>query len=155
MTADDDQQQTSPEGRRAVTMERTAAKKFTVTNARGGRITTGAGEDSDFTPGELLLAAIGACTGVDVDILVSRRAEPLAMRIEVAGEKVKDEHGNRLDDLVVTFDAQFPEGASGDAAREVLPKVVARSRASLCTVGRTVEIGTPIRDDFGVVPPTR
>lgn len=132
-------------------MTRVAPAKFTVTNARGGQVTTGIGEDADFTPGELLLAAIGACTGVDTDLLTSRRAEPVSFRIETAGEKVRDEQGSHFEDLVVTFDVQFPEGPDGDAAREILPKVVARSREKLCTVGRTVQLGTPIRDEFGAV----
>lgn len=137
--------------RRAVTMTRVAPTKFTVTNVRGGQITTGSGGDADFAPGELLLAAIGACTAVDVDIVTARRAEPLSFRIEVTGEKVRDEQGSHLTDLLATFDVRFPEGPEGDAARELLPKMVQQSREKLCTVGRTVEIGTPIRDEFGTV----
>jgi putative redox protein len=139
------------ENYRAVTMTRVAPSKFTVTNARGGQITTGIEEDADFTPGELLLAAIGACTGVDTDILISRRAEPISFRIEVSGEKVRDELGNHLTNLLSTYDVVLPEGPEGDAAREMLPKIVAKSREKLCTVGRTVEIGTPIRDEFCTV----
>lgn len=139
------------ENRRAVTMTRVAPTKFTVTNPRGGQVTTGTGKDADFTPGELLLAAIGACTGVDTDILTSRRAEPMSFRIETSGDKVNDEQGSHFENLLVTFDVRFPEGPDGDAAREILPKIVARSREKLCTVGRTVEIGTPIRDEFGPV----
>ncbi|WP_228389379.1 OsmC family protein [Cumulibacter manganitolerans] len=136
----------SDAGARSVTMERVAPTKFTVTNERGGQITTGSGSDADFMPGELLLAAIGACTGVDLDILVSRRAEPLALRIEVGATKVRDELGSRLTDIVVTYDGEFPEGSDGDEARAMVPKIVARSREKLCTVGRTVEVGTPISD---------
>ncbi|WP_208378978.1 OsmC family protein [Cumulibacter soli] len=137
--------------RRAVSMTRVAPTKFTVTNVRGGQITTGSGEDPDFTPGELLLAAIGACTGVDTDILTSRRAEPVSFRVGVSGDKVTDDQGSHLVNLAVTFDVQFPDGPEGDAARDMLPKIVARSREKLCTVGRTVQIGTPIRDEFGPV----
>ena len=140
------------DGRRVVSMTRVAPTKFTVTNVRGGQLTTGSGKDTDFTPGELLLAAIGACTGIDADILTSRRAEPITFRIEVAGDKLRDDQGSHLDNLVTTFDVSFPEGPAGDEAREMLPKIVARSREALCTVGRTVEIGTPIRDEFGPVP---
>ena len=64
----------------------------------------------------------------------------------MGGEKVRDEHGNHMIDLEVSFDVQFADGEAGDAAREVLPKAVERSRTSLCTVGRTVELGTPIKD---------
>lgn len=38
----------------------------------------------------------------------------------------------------------FPDGEAGDAARAVLPKAVAESHDRLCTVGRTVELPTPV-----------
>ncbi len=49
-----------------------------------------------------------------------------------------------MTDIVVTFRIAFPSGADGDAARTVLPEAVQRSHDRLCTVGRTVELGTPI-----------
>ncbi len=132
--------------RRTVSIEKIGPGRFRATNERGAQITIGMGEDDDFVPGELLLAAIGSCSGIDVDILTSRRADATTFRIEVGGEKVRDEHGNHMIDLEVSFDVQFADGEAGDAAREVLPKAVERSRTSLCTVGRTVELGTPIKD---------
>jgi hypothetical protein len=42
----------------------------------------------------------------------------------------------------------FPEGPGGDAARELLPGAVRRSHDSLCTVGKTVELGTPITTEI-------
>jgi len=44
----------------------------------------------------------------------------------------------------VTYHVAFPEGEGGDAARELLPGAVRRSHDSLCTVSKTVELGTPI-----------
>jgi len=38
----------------------------------------------------------------------------------------------------------FPAGEDGDNARSILPDAVKKSHDRLCTVGRTVEIGTPI-----------
>jgi putative redox protein len=129
---------------RAVKVERTEKGRFTITNGRGGRITIGTGGDADFTPTELLLAAIGGCTAIDVDILTSRRAEPEVFEIRVDADKVRDENGNRLTDIEVTFRITFPAGEHGDAARTVLPDAVQSSHDRLCTVGRTVELGTPI-----------
>lgn len=128
---------------RSVSLSRAADGSFTATNVRGGTVTLGSAED-DFTPVELLLAAIAACTAVDVGTVTARRAEPESFRVDVDAEKVRDESGNRLTDLAVTFNVTFPAGEAGDAAREVLPKIVAQSHDRLCTVGRTVELGTPI-----------
>jgi hypothetical protein len=55
-----------------------------------------------------------------------------------------DELGNRLTDLVVTFSVAFPDGEPGDRARAILPRAVKTSHDRLCTVSRTVEIGTPV-----------
>lgn len=129
---------------RQVSIARDAAGKYTVTNERGGTIPVGTGSDGEFTPVELMLAAIGACTAVDVDVLTSRRAEPTAFTVEVGAEKIRDALGNRLTDIAVTFHVSFPEGDGGDAARELLPSAVRRSHDSLCTVSKTVELGTPV-----------
>ncbi len=44
----------------------------------------------------------------------------------------------------MTFDVTFPEGADGDRAKESLPRAVAQSHDRLCTVTRTVIVGTPV-----------
>jgi uncharacterized OsmC-like protein len=129
-----------------VRLERTGLGRFTAVNERGGRLafTTGAGDSDEFTPTELLLVAIGGCTALDVDSLTSRRAEPDSYVVEVQASKIRDDHGNRLTDIAVTFRVAFPHGHDGDAAREVLPGAVKVSHDRLCTVSRTVEVGTAI-----------
>ena len=42
--------------------------------------------------------------------------------MQVDAEKVRDDGGNRLQDLAVTFRVAFPDGTGGDAARELLPR---------------------------------
>jgi putative redox protein len=134
---------------RRATVERTAAGRYVARNVRGGEIGFGAGDSSDFTPIELLLAAIAGCSAIDVDLLTSRRAEPEAFAVDLDAEKIRDEHGNRLDELVLSFRITFPVGDAGDAARELLPKAVRLSHDRLCTVGRTVEVATPIATRIG------
>ena len=92
----------------------------------------------------MLLVAIGGCTAVDVDVLTSRRAEPDSFEIAVDAEKVRDTAGNHLTGLQVTFRLTFPAGEQGDKARELLPDAVRKSHDRLCTVSRTVELGTPV-----------
>ena len=135
----------SEDTHRQVTIERITNSRYTATNARGGQMIIGSGDGNDFTPVELLLTAIGGCTAIDVDILTSRRAEPDSFSVEVGAEKVRDDKGrNLLEDIVVTFRIRFPDGEGGDKARALLPEAAKRSHERLCTVSRTVELGTPI-----------
>jgi putative redox protein len=129
---------------RSVTVERVGAGTFAAVNERGGRIVVGAGAGVEFTPVELLMAAIAGCTAIDVDILTSRRAEPDSFEIAVDADKVRDEAGNHLANIEVTFRLAFPAGAGGDQARGILPEAVRRSHDQLCTVSKTVELATPV-----------
>jgi putative redox protein len=131
---------------RSLTIERMAPGRFAAVNSRGGRIMFGTGGDEEFTPTELLLVAIGGCTAIDIDILTTRRAEPESFEIVVDADKIRDEEGNRLTNVEVTYKIRFPDGEDGDKAREVLPLAVKKSHDRLCTVGRTVELATPITD---------
>src|SRR5215469_5886609 len=108
----------SEDTHRQVTIERISNTHYTATNARGGTITVGTADTTDFSPVELLLVAIGACTAIDVDILTSRRAEPDSFTLTVGAEKQRDEKGrNYMSDITVTFRVRFPEGEAGDKAR--------------------------------------
>ena len=140
---------TEGSARRGVTITRIASTTFAVTNERGGEMTISMGEGAEFTPVELLLAAIGGCTAIDVDLLTSRRSEPDAFTVRVDAEKVRDDQGNHLSDILVTFQIAFPDTPGGDEARAILPDVVRKSHDRLCSVGRTVEIGTPIATKIG------
>ena len=133
-----------PTTRRSVDIERTGAGTYLARNARGGRLRVSAADDADFTPVELLLVALGACSAVDVDTVTTRRAEPGRFAVRVDAEKVRVDGANLLQNLVVTFDLRFPEGPEGDAARAVLPRALQVSHDRSCTVSRTVEAGTPV-----------
>ena len=130
---------------RRLTLRRTRPGQFLATNDRGGELSFGTGSDATaFTPVELLLAALAGCSAVDVDTFTTRRAEPQSFEVEARADKVRTEDGNRLQDIRLTFRVTFPAGADGDAAREMLPKAVSVSHGRLCTVSRTVELGTPV-----------
>ncbi|MBM2616603.1 OsmC family protein [Actinoplanes sp. LDG1-06] len=130
---------------RSVTVERTSLGRYEVRNARGGTMTIGVGEGAEFTPVELLLAAIGGCTGADVDFITSKRAEPDSFVVRISGDKIRDgAGGNRMTNLTVELHVTFPEGEAGDAARAALPRAAQMSHDRLCTVSRTVELGSPV-----------
>lgn len=125
-----------------VKVTRSSLGRYVATNTNGASIAFGEGEDQ-FSSVELLLAALGGCTGIDVDYLTSRRAEPESFEIEVSAQKVSD-GTNHLEDIEVTFRLRFPEGPEGDRARAVLPASVQRSHDRLCIVGQTLQRPTPV-----------
>ncbi|TVR20161.1 MAG: OsmC family peroxiredoxin [Nitriliruptor sp.] len=130
---------------RHVTLERVDTGVYRATNPRGVELTFGSLLEDGFTPVELLLAAIGGCSAVDVDLMTTRRADPERFEVEIDAEKVVDDRGgNLLRDLRVTFRVTFPDGADGDKARDRLPRAVRNSHDRTCTVSRTVEAGTPV-----------
>jgi uncharacterized OsmC-like protein len=130
---------------RSVQIERIGLHKFRATNVRGGTLDFGDGGDAEFSPVDLLLTAIAGCTALDVEYIAGKRAEPVAFRTPVRADKIRDESGgNRLVNIELRFEVEFPEGAGGDAAREILPSAIQRSHDRLCTVSRTVELGTPV-----------
>lgn len=135
---------TPGDARRSISLTRDSAGRFTATNARGGTLSFGSGADDDFTPVELLLTAIAGCSAIDVDVFTTRRAEPTEFVVECGGDKVRDDDGNRMGPIDVTFRVSFPESPDGDKARAILPESVQRSHDRLCTVSRTVELPTPV-----------
>lgn len=135
---------TDAESERRIELTRMGEGRYKAVNRRGGVLPVGSGDDPDFTPVELLLAAIAGCSAIDVDLITGKRAQPQEFRVEARGDKVRDEKGNHLVNLRVTFDVVFPDGEGGDRAREMLPRALQQTRDRLCSVGRTVALGEPI-----------
>lgn len=132
------------DSRRSVSLHREALGKYVATNVRGGTISIGTGSDDDFTPVELLLAAIAGCSAIDVDYITAKRSEPTTFAATASGTKINDELGNRLVDLLLDFDVNFPGDEGGAQATVVLDRAIRQSHDRLCTVGRTVETGPSI-----------
>lgn len=121
--------------------------RYQAVNRRGGVLPIGAGDDPDFTPVELLLAALAGCTAIDVGSITGKRAAPESFEIRTTGHKIRDDDGSHLVDLNVSISVSFPEGEAGDQAREVLPRAVQQTAERICTVGRTLQLGTSIGYD--------
>lgn len=133
------------ETHRSIALTRIGDGRFKATNARGGETFLGSGgEDPDFTPVELLLAAIAGCSALDLDAITGKRSAATSFDLTTSGHKVRDELGSHLVGLRVDLDLVFPEGEAGDAARAVLPRAIAQVRDRLCTVSRTVALGEPV-----------
>ena len=142
------QPERGPETLRSISLSRIGDGRYKATNARGGETFLGSGgEDPDFTPVEAFLAAIAGCSAADVDAITGKRATPTTFEVTASGHKVRDESGNHMVDLRVTFHVEFPDGERGDAAREALPRALEMTRDRLCTVSRTVALGEPVSYD--------
>jgi uncharacterized OsmC-like protein len=130
---------------RRVTLERVDEGVYRARNARGGELVFGSKAGDRFTPVELLLAAIAGCSAVDVDVVTGRRSAADEFTAEVTTRVLKDENGQHLDDVDLTFRIRFPAGEAGDAAREILPRALRTSHDRTCTVSRSLELGTKVR----------
>jgi len=130
--------------KRQVTLTREALGVYVATNPRGGTIRFGPKTEDGFTPVELLLAAVAGCSGIDVDFMTSRRAEPLRFDMVSEANQEKGDDGNILRDVTVTFHLEFPAGEDGDKARDRIDAALKASHETTCTVGRTLEAATPV-----------
>jgi putative redox protein len=89
-------EKTEPEASHVIRVKWVDGLRFVATDSMGHSIVTDStktagGEGAGFTPLQLLLAALGSCTGIDlVDILGKQRQEIDAVEIIVSGERVKD-----------------------------------------------------------------
>jgi putative redox protein len=141
------------ENHKEVELSRLRKARFLARNVRGGELEFGEGDDEAFTPVELLLTAIAGCSAIDVDYITAKRAEAGRLDVRITAEKIRDDQGNRLTDIVLRFeDVRFPDTEGGAAAAEVLPSAVQRSRDRICTVARTVIVGTPVATEVRELP---
>jgi putative redox protein len=133
---------------RGIELVRDSLDDYRAINRRGGELRVSSGDNADFSPVELLLAALAACGAVNVDEMTARRAEPETFTVTAEGHKVRDQGGGHLVDLTVTFDVRFPEGPDGDRARAFLPRAMQQTHDRICTVSRTIELGEPVEYDL-------
>ena len=76
---------------RSVSLEKIGEHRFRAINARGGTLVLGHGEDPDFTPVELLLAALAGCSALDVDFITAKRSPMEAFQALAAANKIRDQ----------------------------------------------------------------
>ena len=85
-----------PETLRTVDLTIMGEGRFKATNVRGGVLPIGQGDDPDFTPVELLLAALAGCGAADLEWVTAKRAPFSAFAARAEGHKVRDETGSHL-----------------------------------------------------------
>lgn len=133
--------QSSP---RSVALSRVSAEHYVATNSEGASLEFGHG-DGLFTPVELLLAAIGGCSSIDVDAVTSRHAEPTEFTVHVKGEYTVDDQGaHKMENIGLDFHVEFPADGDGQRAAGLVERLVKLSHEKDCTVSRTVQLPTSI-----------
>ncbi|MGW1676293.1 OsmC family protein [Saccharopolyspora sp. NPDC002376] len=127
-----------------VEVTRTGQHAFLATNPRGGQVAIGREDAPDaFTPGELLLAAIAACSAVTSEnLLVRRLGDDAELTVHADRTKVpEDKH--KFARIQIGLDVDL-SAIEDDGDRTKLLEAVERAITKYCTVSRSVEEGTPI-----------
>lgn len=93
---------------------------------------TNGGSDAAARPVETLLAALGACTGMDVvSILRKSKHEPKSFRIEIVDERAS-EYPQVLKKIHIAYIL------SGDIPRERVEKAIELSLAKYCPIANSL-----------------
>lgn len=125
-----------------VFVERTGEHVFKGTNDRGAEVTLSKpGREGAFSPGELLLVAVGACANMSAESVLARRLGETAPQ-SVTVEADKDQENNRYTSMRVSFDVDFSGLSSEERDAAIGAALRAIDRA--CTVSRTVEASAAV-----------
>ena len=93
------------------------------------------GENKGFRPMQLLLAALGGCSSIDVVSILKKQRQVLeGFDIEVDGEREAGKEPSLFQDIVVTFKLK---GVTLDPDK--VKKAVALSMEKYCSVAKTLE----------------
>ena len=123
--------------------------QFAGNGDSGHRVTMDAspqvgGRDSAARPVEVMLCALGGCTGMDVlSILRKMKTEPEALRIVVDDERAP-EHPKSFRKLHITYSLK------GDVPPENAEKAIDLSLAKYCPIATTLAGVVEITSEFAV-----
>ena len=112
-----------------------------VLDAPGGRDTW-----QGFKPSELLLAALGGCTAVDViDILRKKRQQVSGLRLTVQGTQ-REEHPKAFEHITIQYEVRG-RGVSAAA----VARAISLSEEKYCSVAATLRGVATITTTFTIV----
>ena len=121
-----------------ISLEWIGAKQFEATNSENAKFKMdvkkkGGGSGLYASPTDHLLAAVGACSGVDVvGILAKMRQDLKSLRIDVAGEQA-DENPKYFKAIKITYTL-----AGVDLDRSKVEQAIALSQEKYCSVRATL-----------------
>jgi uncharacterized OsmC-like protein len=104
-------------------------------NRRGARLPIDPDGVDGFTPVELLLAALGGCGAIDVELLMDKQRDPVEeITLTVTGHKID----HRLHDLSVIY------AFAGEHDPRKIDRALTKTGDDLCTVSRTLRLGADV-----------
>jgi putative redox protein len=125
---------------------------FEATNEQGNNVHLDASPDIGGTnqgmrPMQMLLAAMGGCSAIDVVNILKKQKQPLKdIKITVKGER----EPNAIPSLYTEVHAHFK--LFGDLDKEKVNKAVSLSVEKYCSVAKTLEAKAKISYSFEILP---
>lgn len=120
--------------------------RFTALSSGGAQITLDS-DSKDFSPMQVLLAALGGCTGMDVvSVLKKMRQDVTGYRIEVDGVRAT-EHPRVWTEITVRHIVQ-----GNGLSREKVERAVQLSEEKYCSVAAMLK-GTTIHTEIELAQP--
>jgi len=122
--------------------------RFVATDSMGHSIVMDAsrqvgGEGSGFSPLQLLLAALGGCTGIDiVDLMRKQRQKVDNLEIVVSGERV-EEPPRVYKDIHVEYRVK-----GKDVKEEAVQRAIRLSEDKYCSVGAMLEAKAKVTSSY-------
>jgi putative redox protein len=103
------------------------------------------GENKGFRPMQLLLAAIGGCSTIDIVSILRKQREPLEdIQITVNGEREPNVEPSLFRDIHVHF------ALKGNLSEDKVRKAVDLSMQKYCSVAKTLEKTAKVTYDFSI-----
>ncbi len=130
-----------------IEVHRDGPHHFTARNERGAQVAVGRDDTPDsFTPGEMLLAAIAACSAVTTENILVRRLGDETEQVVHADREKAPEDPHKFSSIKVAYDINL-DAVEDPEERRKLSEAVQRAVERFCTVSRSVEEGTSIHLD--------
>lgn len=104
------------------------------------------GGNKAFRPTQLLLAAVGSCSSIDVISILKKQKQDLQdIKVEVTGEREKDKIPSLFTDIHVHYKL------FGQIEREKAKRAIDLSIGKYCSVSKTLEKTANITTSFEII----
>lgn len=104
------------------------------------------GGNKAMSPMQMLVAALGGCSSIDVINLLDKMRQPLDdIKVEINGERVPDQVPSLFTKIHMSYKLY------GDIDEKKAEKAVRMSVEKYCSVGKIIEKTAPITWDFEII----